>query len=289
MRLLARKEIDDAKWNACVANSKIQNPLLYSWAMDATSEDWCAIVDGDYTFLWPIPFSFNLGIKRARQQSFSRQVDIIGDSSLLPKAIELAKREFKQFDIRISKTIEIGENQKFQSLDLNTEIEFKTNAKRHIKKAKEKYIFEYSKDIDSLVELYKSNSFLKFKQPLSNLSVLKKSMEAYLRNEKGYLVVGTIENSVKAAAFFIEDKDTSYYLIGDAFDEDKKNGAIYGLINYAIEKSILEGKKIFDFGGSNVKTVAEFYKKFGAEDKAYSRIYWNQLPFWFKLIKKIKR
>lgn len=289
MRLIVRKDIDDLKWNALVASSDTQNPLLYTWAMDATSEKWCAFVEGDYEFFWPVPFSENAGVKRARQQAFSRQMDVIGNIHYLAAAIEFAKREFMEFDIRISDTTLSKEKQRYQFLDLSKKIEYKTNAKRQIKKAKETYLISQSDKIEILVDLYQANSFLKFKQPKSNLNYLKKSMKSYLANEKGYLLIATFENSIKAAAFFIEDKETTYYLIGDAYVEDKKNGAIYGLIDYAIEKSILEGKKTVDFGGSNVDSVAEFYKKFGAEDKFYSRIFWDKLPFWFKFFQKIKQ
>jgi len=288
LKIVARKDIDDIKWNRIVENSEIQNPLIYSWSMDATTENWCAVINDDYSFLWPIPFVVQFGIKRARQQPFSRQMDLIGDVSNLNEAINLLKKEFKQFDVRISLSKIYFEKQKFQILELNREIYFSTNAKRLIKKSDEYFQYEVSQDIIAILNLYGINSFLKINQPKANLKLIDSLMQAYLKHGKGFVLLAKNKEELVGSAFFIEDKDTIYYLIGDANDSDKKNGVIYGLMSQAIQKAIQDGKHYFDFGGSNVESVAKFYKKFGASDKEYSRIFWDNRPFWFKLLQKIK-
>jgi len=89
------------------------------------------------------------------------------------------------------------------------------------------------------------------------------------------------------AGFFLLDKKRITYLKGAATEEAKKDGAMFGLMNFAFEK--YEGDfDIFDFGGSDVENVANFYKKFGAEDRTYYNYTINNLPKWFRAIKKIR-
>lgn len=288
MRLLARKDINDEIWNRKVENSSIENYILYSWAMDATSENWCAIVDGDYDFLFPLPFSIKLGVKRARQQVYSRQVDFIGDQNLLLKAIELLKTEFKEFDVRISENEQGITDQHFQVLDLENDFDYSTNAKRIIKKSEHlKYV--QTDDLTTLMSLYTSNTHQKLNNSNENLSRLKGLMSSFLENGKGYAFSAFDGEKIVGACFIIEDKSTATYLIGDSNPEEKKAGVVYGMINYAIQKAQEKKMKRFDFGGSNVASVAQFYRKFGAKNQNYTRIVWDNSPFWFKTLKKIKR
>ncbi|MEJ6583317.1 MAG: GNAT family N-acetyltransferase [Crocinitomicaceae bacterium] len=287
MRLLARKNINDAVWNRIVENSPIENCILYSWAMDATAENWCAVVDGEYDFFLPIPFSVKLGVKRARQQVYSRQVDFIGDSKLFPKAIEILKTEFKEFDVRFSETKFGISDQYFQILDLTKEIDYSTNAKRLIKKAKH-FRYELTPDLAPLIELYTSNTHKKLNNSNAYLQRLKRLMQSCMENGKGYAFTALDGDKIVGACFIIEDKSTSTYLIGDADLDEKKAGVVYGMIDFAINTAKERNMKHFDFGGSNVASVAQFYRKFGSENKKYTRVNWDKSPFWFKALKKIK-
>ena len=84
-------------------------------------------------------------------------------------------------------------------------------------------------------------------------------------------------------------RPTTYYLLGDSNEDHKKKGVIYGLMDFGIQKAQSKGMLNFDFGGSNIESVADFYKKFGAVDIYYTRVHWDKRPLWFKIIQKIKR
>jgi hypothetical protein len=288
LRLLARKDINEKIWNQKVENSTVENYILYTWAMDATAENWCAIVDGDYDFIFPIPFSVNLGVNRARQQVYSRQVDFIGDKNLLSKAIELLKIEFRECDVRISQN-ELGiTDHYFQVLDLENDFDYSTNAKRLIKKS-EHLSYKQTDDLTSLMSLYTSNTHEKLNNSDENLSRLENLMMECLKNGKGYAFNALDGEDIIGACFIIEDKSTATYLIGDSNPEEKKAGVVYGMMNYAIQKAQEKKMKRFDFGGSNVDSVAQFYRKFGAKNQNYTRLSWDNAPFWFKTLKKLKR
>lgn len=265
-----------------------ENYTMFSWAMDATAENWCAVVEDDYGFILPVPYSSVAGLKRARQQSFSRQVDFIGEESKLNAAIALLKSEFKSCDIRVSQN-ELGiTDQKFQYLNLEQDFQMSTNAKRMIKKSAH-LKFEKSENLEPLLNLYRSNTHQKLNQADSELTRLENLMRACMTNEKGFLFNAWDNERIVGSCFIIENKSTATYLIGDAEIGAKKEGVIYGMINFAIQNALEAGMKHFDFGGSNVESVAQFYRKFGAEDKMYSRLNWDELPKWFKWIKRFKK
>ena len=64
------------------------------------------------------------------------------------------------------------------------------------------------------------------------------------------------------AGFFLLDKERVTYLKSASSEKAKKEGAMYGLINQAITKFKADYETL-DFGGSDVESVANFYKKFG--------------------------
>ena len=46
---------------------------------------------------------------------------------------------------------------------------------------------------------------------------------------------------------------------------------------------------IFDFEGSDIKGVKEFYKSFGHERKVYPELYIDNSPLWLTLVQKVKQ
>ena len=60
VRLLGRTDIDDARWNAAVADDAAPYPL--TWWLDAvTAGKWKGLVLGDYRAVLPLPFRRRLG------------------------------------------------------------------------------------------------------------------------------------------------------------------------------------------------------------------------------------
>jgi hypothetical protein len=62
-------------------------------------------------------------------------------------------------------------------------------------------------------------------------------------------------------------------------------GATHLLIDEVI-KEFSNQALIFDFEGSDIKSVAYFYSKFGSHKVHYLQIKANRLPFWCRFLKK---
>lgn len=288
MKLVERKDIDVNKWNTKVANALDENIFSFTWYLDAVVENWYGLMDGDYETILPIPYTKKINVKQFIQAPFTREYQIIGNGFNWHDAIQFIQNKFSSVHFRCG--IEIPEldatMRSHQLLDLKATKKYSENAKRMIKKANA-FEFKKSKDVSIIINLFKENIAHKI-DTISKKDVVRLAqlMNNAIDLNKGELFCLIENNQCIAAAFFFKGKNTITYLKGASTDEAKKQGAMYRLIDEAI--SAYKDYSTFDFGGSDIKSVAEFYHKFGARDRAYYEYKIDNLPRWFKLLKKLK-
>jgi hypothetical protein len=285
------KHIDKKKWDDLVANSAIENVFMYSWYLDATADNWSGVVSNNYTTIFPVTYTKKLGVKQFHQAFFTRQFEVIGHDFDLNNAIEFIHDEFKFINFRSKQVLKFNHakiDRQHQIIDFNIGFKYSTNAKRLIKKSNKFYTYKSISNLTPFVTLIKEILVDKIKEfTPKNIVKLQKLMTSAMRNGKGECI-GVFEGEkFVGAGFFFKDKNTITYLKGVSTEESKKNGAMYGLIDYVINQNQSD-YSIFDFGGSIVEGVATFYKKFGATNKNYNEYTINHLPLWFSIIKKLK-
>ena len=294
MKFVQREHIDTEKWNQRIAESECENIFQYSWYLDACADHWAAFVTEDYQTILPIPFTKKIGIKRFYPAPFTREYDIIGNQFNWNQVIEKLKNEFAQLSFR-NKRGDLMENptvrkHQFLLLDENYPNLFRTNAKRLIKKGLKNFQIGVDNNPEALINLFELHVAHKIDSiSSSDLEKLRSLMKMAIDNEHGELLLARDqEGELVAGGFFLKDKKRITYLKGAASDQAKKQGAMYALINQAMEK-FAPDYDIFDFGGSDVENVAIFYQKFGAQDRIYYHYELDQSPFWFKTLKKLKK
>lgn len=285
IEMIPRDTIDVQWWDELVERSEVQNPMIYSYALDLLAEEWCLVTNGK-TWM-PVPYDKRLGILRARQHPFSRQIDYIGEQPR-PDFLNELGSFFGELSLGIGRIDRIPADQRYQALELSQDQNYSTNAKRLIKRS-QSFTCTVSKNTEVLKLFYDQNTRQKMGLPESYSERLFQIMNRFLSEGKGFLLEASLNNEIRGSLFIILDKGTAYYLMADAAPEDKKEGVIFGLMDQAIDRSREMGASTFDFGGSNNKDVADFYKKFGAVDRFYSRIEENRTPFWYKLLKRVVR
>jgi len=263
---------------------------MYSWYLDTTAENWGGFITDDYSTIYPVSYTSRLGVKQLSQASFTREFEIIGDEFSFNDILPKIKTLFKNIQVRSSQNYNLSHTERVhQMLSLNQpySCNYSKNAKRLIKKANKNYTFKVIECINELITLVEDNVAHKIKEfTPQNISKLKQLMKNASNNNKGETIAVFENEIIVAAGFFLKDKSSITYLKGASTDEAKKNGAMYGLMNYAF--SIYDKNYItFDFGGSDIESVATFYKKFGAKNKIYYEYTINNLPLWFKLLKKL--
>ncbi|MBN4071159.1 GNAT family N-acetyltransferase [Crocinitomix catalasitica] len=292
MKLLKREDIDTELWDQRISESKIENVFCYSWYLDSVAENWMAIVTNDYRTILPLSFTTKFGIKQMYQAPFTREYDIFGNQFDWLEVIELLKDKFKAMHFR-NRHPNVFENEKMrvnQELSLKGDFEagFNSNARRLIKKSKVRFQIEPFPKPDILIQIFKETKAPQIGSispgDLSNLrSVMLKSLELNMAE----LFIAKENEQIVAGSFFLKDKNRITYLNSAATDEAKKAGVMYCLLNFSFHH-YKESFDTFDFGGSDVETVARFYKKFGAVDRTYYDYKIDNLPIWFKTLKKMK-
>ena len=293
MKFVERKDIDLKKWEARIDTDAIENIFNRSWYLDAVADNWGAIITEDYKTILPVPYTIKLGLKQMYQAPFTREYDIVGSEFNWTEAAKFLAENLKAIHFRNAKEnlFEDGETRQHQYLSLHGQPAqgYKTNAKRLIKKAKEKFSVELHDNPSVLIDLFKENVAHKIDSiGEDDLKKLDQLMTNALINKAGELWVIRESTEIKGAGFFLKDKSRVTYLKGASTDDLKKAGGMYLLIDSAIN---LYAKNFttLDFGGSSIEGVANFYKKFGALDRTYYNYTIDRLPFWFKTLKRIKK
>ena len=92
-------------------------------------------------------------------------------------------------------------------------------------------------------------------------------------------------NQLAALVLMLKDKNRLYNVISCSTDFGRSRQANYFIYDKIIEEFSGSGL-IFDFEGSDIKGIADFYKKFGTINQPYPFIKWNNLPAIVKFLKK---
>lgn len=294
MKFILAKDIDREKWNRRIANWSGENIFMYTWYLDSVCTHWGGLIEGDYDTILPVSFTSRLGVKQFVQAPFTREYDIVGDRFNWEKALQFLSKKFKTIRFR-NGSAELINNKnirRHQILSLLPGIavlkkNYSTNAKRILKKC-HNFHLEESFEPEILLELFKKFVAPKIESiTAKDLRFLQKLMEAAIQNKTGELLLVKENNEIVAGGFFLKDKNRITYLKGAGSETAKRSGALYFLIDQAITR--YQNYSTFDFGGSDIAPVAEFYHKFGSADRVYYEYEISDLPLWFKTLKKIRR
>lgn len=296
---LTRKEIDVEKWNNCIAQSS--NGLIYAYGyyLDAMCTNWDAFIWEDYNSVMALPWRKKGGIKYTYSVPFVQQLGIIGNQLNIsyPLLLKEIKKLFRYGDIffnysnlpaldnTISKTNFILDiNKPYEELALH----FSSDLKKNLQAAK-KYEFFLSGDYsyDTAIDLFKKN----YQSRITHVSEDSyKNFSSLCRQlyDRQMVFTRTVENKGKeilAIALLLKDNKRIYNLMNTTTAEGKRLKANHFLLNEII-KEFCETRFLFDFEGSDLPGVKEFYRNFGPVNQPYFHYHFNSLPFPFNLIKK---
>ena len=287
MKIIEQQNIDLSRWEKLT--NKHENISIFSkpWYLDAVAENWCVLVNDDYSRGVALPYSKRAGIEVLYSPIFGRYSELMGEFTneefaLIKerfKVIEFACRQelFDKSDERVYQVISDFESRKLGS-----------QAKRSLKKA-EKNGFTVGITNDY------SNVLTKVKEELNHkfTGVTEKSLNALeqlFENAKQAEVIkvfNVIGDDGLGGIVCFESNDELLYVKGAVDSGTKSNGGMYLALNSAIEYA-QEHRLKFDFGGSNVEGVKSFNYNLGGIDEVYFMHVQNNGPAWFKMAKKLK-
>lgn len=309
IRLLKRKEIDEHRWNDCVMQGVANLAYGHSAFLDSICDSgWVGLVYGDYEAVFPLPLKKKWGIiPYIVQPKFCQQLGAFGHSNNVQVSDFLAAIPWYYFRVRLhlnpyfSGHSMLSHNKK----ELLTE---KTNfilnlsdavtiTKDGLKNIKSVSHFDYLINVigvDEVIELYKQrwgelNSQLLDIDYRKLSSCLNKIGPAndLSKTGLGFVIISAhrreeenSDNSMEAnpgsllgAGIFLISglgkTSFSHFILGAPNTrENESTGIMHGILNRAIEH-FKPHRFIFDFEGSSIPSVADFYRKFNPINKPF--------------------
>ncbi len=285
IKYLPRTKLNIEKYNACIDNSINSRIYAYSWYLDIVTDDWDALVLGDYTAVMPLPKRKKHGLNYIYLPSWVQQLGVFSrsdiDENLILSFISKIPKKFVLVDYFFNSLNEfnhkkLGKRDNF-ILRLNTNYEllrknYSKSRKWSINQAKKANLrIEETEDLQNLIHLFKinkgkelRNSKFDFKildKLIINLRGQKNSKILEIKNEKSNLIGGAV---------FLYDNNRITYLFS-AIDAEGRNKQVMSYLIDHVIKQNSNSNLIFDFEGSMIPEIASFFKSFGAELETY---YW---------------
>lgn len=303
IKLLTRTVIDDIQWNARVEQSGRGLPYALTNYLDiVTDRNWGALVADNYEAIFPLPANYKAGILMNLQPPFTQQLGLIANNysvellseflNLIPQKKNIVHIKGNEFSDVISHDKLIVRSRTNMILSLDRDYEsiksnFSKSLKKRIRKSSEYYEVVESNDVDLIVSMYQKEMHSKVKLKDAQYDKARRLFQYLINSDYGMIYLAKHEDRIEGSLFVIQYRNRIINLFGSSTSGGKNNFAMHTILNFLIEKNA-NRKLIFDFEGSDLPGVKSFYESFGPNKIIYPEYYFEQLPMWFKLIRKLK-
>ena len=294
IKILPSKEIDKAKWDACVQRS--ENGLIYARSsyLDIMADNWDGLVMNDYEAVMPLTWRRKFGIKYFSKPRFIQQLGVIGNYKASKYFMDILAKQYQYGEVPFNyKNVDITNEQFLPKtnyvLDLNRDyqsiyIEYKKSLLKKLKKISELQYMEA--DFNEVVDAYWNYVKQKHKELYENFE----RMKAIFRTDFGkkyFHSYQIIDESRQPLLFGIYAKDERriYNLMTVHVNNGKEKYAMIFSIDFLIRKYANQ-PLLFDFIGSELPGVKTFLQNFSPINQPYFVYHFNHLPRLVKLFKK---
>ena len=297
---IKRKDLDVTKYDACIENSIQSRIYAFSWYLDIVADHWDVLVLDDYKAVMPITWRKKAGIKYVYPPLWLLELGVfsLDESQDIQPFLAILYSKFKFIELRLNtknKFLKLASliPKQFQYLDLKIGYEailkgYNRNRKRELVKANKHHLIEnWTDNPDKLITVFKENIAERVKGISDkDYANLLKLMNLALKNGVGELLtIYDANNKLLAAAFFLKHKNKVTQLVCASDLSNRKNG-VHTFFN---DRAIFKYQPHFDiynFGGSSMENIANYYVSFGSQTEEYQQIKYNNLPFLLKLFKR---
>ena len=298
IHIIQSAQINICKWNDCINHNK---GLIYSQYeyVSAIADYWHGLIIGDYEAVMALPLRKKYGIKYIYTPPFMQQLGLIGKYNI--EDITLFKR-LKKFSSYITYNFNF-DNQKLLSsipftehtnliLSLTDSSEsiqdkYAKSLQRNLQKAFNNGVIISEGNHSESIGWYRKYQGEKIAH-VSNADYDHLDKLLTLLKNKGQLICKNALNKqgeTIATIVCLKDGKRIYNLLPSSSEQGKELSAMHLLLDAIICQNA-QSNYTFDFEGSDIKGVQQFYLQYGATVQPYYRIHQNSLPLWLKLIKK---
>jgi hypothetical protein len=305
---LRHPDINKNKWDECIDRSFNGIIYAYSWYLDiVTNGQWEALVEDDYQRVFPFFPQQKHGISYVFQPFAVQQLGVFSvgklDQEKVAEFLLYLHKKYKIININLNVNNRVS-GTKFEKKDLTTyhldlispysiiRKSFSTNHKRNIKKSYDSgLVIVKSIKPDKIFNLFKTNKGQSNKKLQSiDYDLYRRLVHAAIYQGKcaTYGVLDKNRNLIAGAIFFHSHKHVIYAFSG-INEKGKELRAMFFLLDSFIQEH-QNRNLLLDFEGSNVESIAHFYKGFGANKILYPNILSNRYPeFVQKIMRLIKQ
>ncbi len=295
--IIPSHQINKDRWDDCINRS--ENNLIYahSYYLDTLADEWHGIVVDDYECVIPVPWRKKFGIRYCYDVPFIQQLGYFNTSDIdhtifinaFCKFIKYGHYNFNYSNNGIANIPGVKKVTNFivDLMDKDTIAKnFTKGFMQSLQNASRKDLV-YStaipgEAIEMSRHLYSHDLKNITKADYRNLTRLTEFL-----SQQNNCVARKIINKnglTISIALLLKDEKRLYNIINATNDEGRKTEANYLLYSQIFNEFAGKGL-LLDLEGSELPGVKSFYKKFGAIDQPYYRMYTNNLPFPLKLMK----
>lgn len=300
IRFLHRHEIDDERWKNLILASEYETVYAHTWYLDACAKQWGALVLSDYEYLMPVAYNKKYGINYVFQPRFCQQLGVYSgkevDLDITGKFLHALKKRFGLGDYAFNEGnqliggngFELSDNTNY-TLQLsashdNLKREYSANCRRNLQKALQgDHVFSDDISIEDLVQLKRQHDHRKqsdghYKRLVKMFSGLK---------EAGRIKACGVKKGkdLHAGAVFAYCDRRVHYLLSVSSREGREKGGMFLVIDRLIQENAGRDMHL-DFEGSNIPSIARFFKGFGAKPHIYQRVSINNAAG--RLVQKLR-
>ncbi|WP_457609836.1 hypothetical protein [Lutibacter sp.] len=283
-----RNQIDIVKYDTCITKSINTRVYANSWYLDIVADNWDVLVLNDYEAVMPLPWRSKYFIKYIYPPAWTQQLGVFSAKEiskvLISNFIKAIPKKFKKVTIQFNagNDLSLFKTQKRVNyvLPLNKSYEaifkgYKKNRKYSIIQSTKNDLFVKNVSFNDLEKIAKEYyNFIEIETvDYYKLELLTKAT----RNSGNSFLVGvyTKENNLLGGAIFFKDNRRISYLFSVASTQGKEKQANSFLIDYLLKKNA-NVNYMFDFEGSMISGVANYFKSFGTVKEHY---FLYQKPF----------
>jgi hypothetical protein len=297
-RLLGRNEINVRKWDGAIELSL--RPSLYGYAdtLDHLTEHWSGLILGDYEAVMPVPWRKKFGIRYAFTPAFVQRLDVYGSGVTAETChlfIQSLKSAFRYADIDIA--FSSGDINPVRRVNYTRDLSpgisvirerYTSDARRSLKKAVSRNcVYSFDITVSDVLDLYMTAYGKKASYTGADYTRLARFADTCLRD--GRILLRAVRHATTGelffAALFFVSSNRLYYLLGAPSTAGRTARAGYYLID-AVMQEFAGTARVLDFEGSDLPSVAAFYRNFGPEEEVYFHLHHNSLPWIVRQFKK---
>lgn len=273
---ISRQNLDVERYNSCVLSSYNHRLYAESWFLDAvTNGNWNCLVLGNYEAVMPLPFHRKFLWNYIQQPSYCQQLGVFSSNVLNENQMNAFLESFQKNTIRsyqfnaensvyIKSFSKIKVRNNFVLSILNNEEELMKkihkNRQYDIRKNVD-YQIDSSIRIEDFIQLQKKNYDFKHNEKALR-KLLLEAKKQHVLIQKSYIQ----NNSLLASIIVLKSNNRLIYLLSAMEKSTHKIPFVTKLI-YEVMKE--NPTLLFDFEGSDIEGIANFYKSFGAENQSY--------------------